>query len=290
MRRPPLLLSVIIPHYQDLQNLARCLESLERQTISRDRFEIIVADNCSPIGSAAVKEIVADRARLVQVREQGAGLARNGGVTVSSGQLLAFIDSDCVASPQWLEEGVKALEQFDFVGGRVDVSVAGERPTPTEAYEKVFAFDFDTYINRKGFTGSGNLFVPRRVFDAVGGFRNRVSEDVDWCRRAIELGYKLGYAPKAVVSHPARRNWSELRTKWVRINRETHALYLNRNWGRWRWLARSLFLPISAVVHSQRVLRSAKLSSTRERLGALAVLYRIRLWRFRDAMKLTLSR
>lgn len=290
MRRPPLLLSVIIPHYQDLQNLARCLESLECQTVPRDSFEIIVADNCSPIGSAAVEQIVADRARLVQVKEQGAGLARNGGVTASSGQLLAFIDSDCVASPQWLEEGVKALEQFDFVGGRVDVSVAGERPTPTEAYEKVFAFDFDTYINRKGFTGSGNLFVPRRVFDAVGGFRNRVSEDVDWSRRAIELGYKLGYAPKAVVSHPARRNWSELRTKWVRINRETHALYLNRSWGRWRWLARSLFLPISAVAHSQRVLRSAKLSSTRERLGALAILYRVRFWRFRDAMKLTLSR
>ena len=99
--------------------------------------------------------------------------------------LFAFTDSDCVPAPDWLKEGMAALADYDFVGGRVDVSVADERSvTPTEAFEKVFAFDFETYINRKGFTGSGNLFVPRTIFEAVGGFRNAVSEDVDWSRRA----------------------------------------------------------------------------------------------------------
>ncbi|MDB5462770.1 MAG: hypothetical protein JWP23_1159, partial [Phenylobacterium sp.] len=139
--------SVIVPHYRDLSGLALCLSALGRQSYPKDRFEVIVADNASPEGPAAVAEVIAERARLVVVPEKGAGPARNGGVTASSGDVLAFIDSDCVAEPSWIEEGVKALESFDFVGGRVRVLVADPaRVTPVEAFERVFAFDFKTYI------------------------------------------------------------------------------------------------------------------------------------------------
>ena len=93
--------------------------------------------------------------------------------------------------------------------------------TPVECFERVFAFDFKTYILKKKFTGSGNLFCPRTVFDAVGGFDNGVSEDVEWCMRARAAGYSIGFAPRAVVGHPARRSWSELETRWKRLNSES---------------------------------------------------------------------
>lgn len=283
-------MSVIIPHFNDLVNLDRCLGALKSQTIAKDRFEIIVADNGSSCGSAAVKAAIKRRARLVSVSERGAGPARNGGAKSARGELLAFIDSDCVADRKWLEEGLAALPGSDFIGGRVVVSVDDERRmTPTEAFEKVFAFDFERYITQKGFTGSGNLFVPASVFKAVGGFRTAVSEDVDWSRRATALGFRLGYAPRAVVSHPARRDFSELRRKWARINRETYGLMRQARGGRLKWAGRALLLPASALVHAPRVLRSSRLSGPRDRVGALAVLFLSRMWRFGDSIKLTIG-
>lgn len=282
--------SVIIPHYRDLRGLALCLASLQRQTYPRELIEVVVADNASPEGPEAVADVISGRARLIVVEEKGAGPARNGGVAASDGEVLAFIDSDCVAEPAWIEEAVKALPAFDFIGGRVRVLVEDPQSiTPVEAFERVFAFDFKTYIEKKRFTGAGNLICSRRVFDAVGGFRTGVSEDVEWSRRAQECGFRLGYAPRAVVGHPARRSWPELLAKWRRINIETFGLSARGPLGRARWLAKALLMPASAVVHSAKVMTSPELRSPRERWRAMGVLFRLRLWRLGDAVRLLLS-
>lgn len=282
--------SVIVPHYRDLGGLAVCLEALARQTYPRDRLEVIVADNNSPEGEAAVAEVIAGRAHLVVVTDKGAGPARNGGVAASSGEILAFIDSDCVAEPAWVEEGVRGLESFDFVGGRVRVLVDDPaRVTAVEAFERVFAFDFKTYIERKHFTGAGNLFCPRALFNRVGGFKTGVSEDVEWSRRAQAEGFSLGYAPLAVVGHPARRSWPDLLTKWRRLNAETFGLAAGRPAWRLRWFLRTLLLPASAVVHVVKVVGSPELSTPRARLAAIGVLFRIRFWRFGNSLRLLFS-
>jgi glycosyltransferase involved in cell wall biosynthesis len=282
--------SVVIPHYQDLGGLEMCLAALERQTLARDRFEIIVSDNNSPVGAAAVEAVVAGRAELVVCGEKGAGPNRNAGVAASRGEILAFIDSDCVAEPEWLEAGLAGLAGFDFVGGRVTVLVDDEaRMTATEAFEAVFAFDFESYINRKGFTGAGNMFCSRRVFDAVGGFSNKVSEDVEWSRRATGKGFRLGYVAKAVVGHPARRTWPELRAKWRRVNSEMFALAKVSGSGRVKWWARCLALPGSAVVHTLKVVSCDRLPGVRERALAIGMLFRMRFWRAVDGLSLVLS-
>lgn len=280
-----LTLAVIVPHYDDLQALDRCLTSLTEQSIRT--FEIVVADNASPQGEAVVSAVVAGRARMIVVAEKGAGPARNGGVAASRADVLAFIDSDCVADRDWLAEGLNALRHWDFVGGHVKVLVDRPgRPTPTEAFETVFAFDFETYIKRKGFTGSGNLFCPRALFDAVGGFRAGVSEDVDWCRRATAMGYRLGYAPEAIVGHPARRTWPELWSKTARVNAETYGLMRGRPGAKLKWLLRCLAWPASALVHAPRVLFSRRLAGAPQRMSAMAVLFKMRIWRGADGLRL----
>jgi glycosyltransferase involved in cell wall biosynthesis len=284
--KPPFV-SVIIPHYRDLAGLEICLTALERQTYPRDRFEILVADNASPEGPQAVEAVVRGRGRLLVINDRGAGPARNGGVEASRGETLAFIDSDCVAEPAWLEEGVRALDRFEVVGGKVKVLVADpDRMTGAEAFERVFAFDFKTYIEKKGFTGAGNLFCSRTLFDQVGGFRTGLSEDVEWSRRATATGARLGYAPAAVVGHPARVTWNDLRAKWKRLNAETFGLMAGARNQRARWLFRNLLLPASAVVHTPRVLLSPELSTLGQRGAAIAMLYRLRFWRMADAMAL----
>ncbi|MBV8683827.1 MAG: glycosyltransferase [Caulobacteraceae bacterium] len=277
--------SVIVPHYQDLPRLKLCLDALGRQTFPRERFEIIVADNNSPCGESAVAEAIAGRARLTIVREKGAGPARNGGVALARGLILAFTDSDCVPQPQWLEEGLKGLESADFVGGTVEVLVPDpDNMTPVECFERVFAFDFRTYILKKEFTGSGNLFCPRKVFDAVGGFASGVSEDVEWCMRARAAGYSIGFAPRAAIGHPARRTWSEMQIRWKRLNSESYHLAQRDPGGRAKWLIKTLLMPASAVVHTVKVLTSPRLERFSDRIKAIGVLYRIRWFRMIDGL------
>jgi len=282
--------SVIVPHYRDLRALDRCLQLIEGQSFPRNDFEIVVADNGTP-ERAELEALVRGRGRLVFVGDRGAGPARNGGAAVARGRILAFTDSDCQPEPGWLAAGVSALAHYDFVGGHVKVLVADPKQlTATESFERVFAFDFKTYITRKGFTGAGNLFCPRSVFERVGGFRAGVSEDVDWSRRARALGYRLGYEPRAIVGHPARRSWEELTGKWRRVNRETYHLSAAKFGGNVLWLLRTCLLPASAVAHSPRVLLSRELDGSAQRLAALCVLYRIRLWRFRDSLRVLATR
>lgn len=279
--------SVIIPHFRDLGGLDLCLRGLGSQTFPADDFEVIVADNNSPEGEAVVAEVIAGRARLTVISDKGAGPARNGGVAVARGDILAFIDSDCVPEADWLTEGLAALPAYDFVGGRVTVLVADPaRMTGAEAFERVFAFDFKTYITKKGFTGAGNLFCSRTVFDRVGGFRVGVSEDVEWSHRARGKGFRLGYAPRAIVGHPARRNWDELWGKWRRLNAETYGLYRERRAGKVKWLARSLALPLSAVLHTPKVFASDQLNTSSQRLAAMGTLFKLRCWRLSDALRL----
>jgi GT2 family glycosyltransferase len=279
--------SVIMPHYQDLAGLGLCLTALDAQTYPRDRFEIVIGDNNSPVGLAAVEAMVAGRARIVVITEKGAGPARNGAVAAAKGEVFAFIDSDCVAEPQWIAEGVKALERFDLVGGRVTVLVADPvNMTGPEAFERVFAFDFKTYIEKKGFTGAGNMFCRRELFERAGGFRVGLSEDVEWSRRAIATGARLGYAPLAAVGHPARVTWEQLRAKWARLNLETFGLMAGQRRQRIRWLARNALMPLSAVAHLPKVLTSRELDTPGQRLAAAATLFRLRFWRLADAVRI----
>lgn len=279
--------SIIIPHYRDLRGLDLCLRALGRQTYPMDVVEIVVADNNSPEGEAAVADVIAGRARLVVVTEKGAGPARNGAVAAARGALLAFTDSDCVPEPQWLAEGLAGLKDYDFVGGHVRVLLENPpKMSAVEAFERVFAFDFKTYIQKKGFTGSGNMFCPRALFETVGGFRNGMSEDVDFSHRARDAGYRLGFAPRAVVGHPARRSWGDLETKWRRVNSEIFQLSADAPLRRFVWLLRALALPASAVAHTPKVLASAELNTFGQRLAALRVLYRLRFWRLADSLRL----
>ncbi len=271
--------SVIIPHFNDLERLRLCHQRLLSQTWPRNAFEIIVADNNSSCGLQAVQEM-APSALVVSAQEQGAGPARNVGVAASLGEIIAFIDSDCVPEPDWIAAGVAALARFDFVGGRVfTFAQCPGRPNPIEAYETVFNFNFRRYIETVGFTGTGNMFVPRAIFDAVGGFRAVVAEDMEWSFRARAMGYRLGYAERAVVGHPARQSWAELQRRWARMLQEDYALIQEQRHGRVKFALKALAMPPSVLPHALKVAVSRDLPDMASKVAAIGVLARLRLWR-----------
>lgn len=281
--------SVVIPHYNDPASLDLCLNAIEAQTLSRERFEVIVADNASPCGLEAVRAIVRDRAKLVEVSEQGAGPARNGGAAIAEATALAFTDSDCIPEPCWLEAGLRALEHADIVGGAMTVLVdRSHRLTPAEAFELVFAFDNRSYVEKKHFSVTANLFVRRADFYRIGGFRTGVSEDQEWCLRARTKGLRVAYADDAEVGHPARTSWPEFLRKWRRLVAEQYLITSEWRFGRLRWLVKSWALPFSIPVHLPRIWQSDRLSGVAERVAATVALVRIRFWRLVEAHKVLL--
>jgi GT2 family glycosyltransferase len=283
------LISVVIPHFDDLDNLAKCLALLSSQSLDKDQFEIIVADNNSRCGLAAVRQFCGTLARVIEAPIQGAAAARNAAVAVAVGHYIAFLDSDCLPDADWLEQGVKALEQHPLCGGCVRVSVADRgRITGVEAFELVFAFNNENYVTQKNFSVTANLFVRREVFDRTGEFHGGVSEDLEWCLRARDAGYAIHYAAGAVVSHPARHSWGDLVKKWRRLVRESYELNRDHRFGAVRWLVRSWIVLLSPFGHISQIFRSPHLTSFGEKLRATLVLFRIRWWRFVQNHKILL--
>jgi len=269
--------AVIIPHYNDVPRLTRCLASLAENACGS--VEIVVVDNGSTHSLETVRQAFPE-VRFIIETEKGAAAARNRGVRETEAPLLFFIDADCVAASDWVETAFEVAPRADLIGGRVDVF--DETPPPrsgAEGFETVFAFNFKRYIEVQGFTGAGNLVTRRDVFEDVGGFRGGVSEDLDWSMRAVAKGYRLVYEDSLVVSHPSRQDWDALRHKWRRITQEMCATNGTDAKARARWALRGIMMPLSLLAHLPKVMFSAKLNSPSERLRASTTLIRLRLLR-----------
>jgi glycosyltransferase involved in cell wall biosynthesis len=277
-------ISVVIPHYNQPAALALCLQSLARQSTPLADFEVIVADNDSA-DQASLHEALArfPGAKLVREPKRGAAHARNAAIAAARGAVFAFIDADCVADSNWLSEGCKSLDKADLSGGEVTVTVADERrPSAVEAFEKVFAFQQRDYVARKKFSVTANLFATREAVEAVGPFTHGVSEDVDFCRRAATLGFRLAFNARSIIGHPARRDWSELVRKWDRLVTERWNGFGGRGpVSRLKWAALAIATALSAAPHLFRVLTTRRLSRLSDRIAAAGVLLRIRWWRAR---------
>ena len=116
---PGRLVSVVVPHLNQADQLTRCLESLQAQSITTAAFDIIVVDN----GSAALPTDICgqfDNVRLITETVPGPGPARSAGASVSAGDILAFIDADCIADHRWLEA---IVNQFTSDGGMAILGV-----------------------------------------------------------------------------------------------------------------------------------------------------------------------
>jgi len=288
------LISVIIPHLNQPDGLEACLDSLSSQTLDRSAFEVIVVDN----GSTSLPGALIERypgTSLLQESKAGPGPARNRAVQAAKADVLAFIDSDCRAHPDWLKCALQTLQGAPpqtILGGDVQI---WRKPHSTmnalEAYESVFAYRFKLYIEQHGFSGTGNLVVRKSDFDNIGPFRGiELAEDIDWGQRARTAGYTFRYAPEMIVFHPARESLGELLIKWDR--HVQHAANAGSHTAVWRtrWTLRALAVLLSPAIDWSKAATSDRIQGLLPRIKATIVLIAVRWYRAYKMLTVPMSR
>lgn len=215
------IVSVIIPTYKDDLRLNKCLEALNRQTLSKDLFEVIIVNNC--VERDVRIEIHHSLNLSIKAESiKGSYAARNSGISCAKGKILGFTDSDCIPDPAWLENALKHFNKDEcvmIIGGAIKLFYSDTKLSCAEIYEKAFAFRQDKNIKERGFAVTANMFTSKEVIEKIGVFNNMLysSGDVEWGLRAQSAGFKILYSPDVIVNHPARSNIKDIIIKSKRI-------------------------------------------------------------------------
>lgn len=281
--------SVVIPHLNTPDLLARCLASVTAQELRCGRFEVIVVDNGSTVSLGAVQaEFPA--VRFLVEPAPGPGLARNKGAAAAAASILAFIDADCRAAPGWLQAAVDAVTvdpDRTVVGGDIRIeTVDPTRMSGVEAFETVFGFRQRWYIETKHFSVTANLAMGKAVLAAVGPFAGiDKAEDLDWGQRGFAKGYVTRFEPNMGIWHPARPDFDSMARKWQRLIDHERRAHAAAGHGEWRWRLRAAAMAASIPAEALKIVASSRLPDTATRLRGIGALARIRWFRATEMLR-----
>lgn len=212
-------LSIIIPSYNRANELERCLRSLFLLEYPHHCLEIIVVDDASTDITSTILHSLMQEAEthnlqlhsIRHIQRQGVAISRNTGAEAATYELIAYIDSDCVASPAWLTELVPLFQDTHVaaVGGMIR---GYERRSVLGRYEDTCSsLHMGTRPQQVQLEGpltylpTANLLIRRAIWQQLGGFAPlKQGEDVDFCRRILLSGAHIRYVPQGIVYHDYR--------------------------------------------------------------------------------------
>lgn len=210
------LVSIVIPVYNRAREIGDCLEVVLSLNHQAARREIIVVDDGSTDDTVAVVRHYPVNL-LVQPCNRGQSAARNAGVRAARGEIIALLDSDCIADPDWLKELLPYFRdsRVALVGGYVGSFF---RESWLDRYEEVQSplnmgreVAFGTTAASDFYVPTCNVLIRKDAYLEVGGLDEslRLGEDVDLCWRLKEKGRRLLYVPCGQVRHKHRNRFRE---------------------------------------------------------------------------------
>jgi glycosyltransferase involved in cell wall biosynthesis len=237
-------ISAVVCTFNRAQYLRKAIRSLLDQTLPSEDYEIIVVDNGSTDGTA---EMVRDEfpcvSNLNYIREPVLGLsqARNKGWRCATGDYVAYLDDDAVASPSWLENILRVFETVrpmpGCVGGKVELIWEASRPKWLSEemvgyLTKVDLAKTPVIVNDTQWLAGANMAFPRGRLEELSGFdlglgrkSNKLlsMEEIQVQRKLQNKGYNCFYDPEVSVKHhvpPSRltQKWFLRRAYWQGVS------------------------------------------------------------------------
>ena len=211
------IISIVTPTFNRSHELDYLIESINKQTLNNEYFEMIISDDGSTDDTHEKinkwKELVDFQLDYISQDNLGPGAARNHGVKKSNGELIVFIDSDCEADENWLKIIYDAYKNniFDAFGGP-DHSKEDFLPI-----QRAIDFSMTSFLTTGGMRGhrkkmlakfyprSHNMGVKKTLFEKIGGFGSlRHGQDIELSHRIYNSGAKIQLLIDAIVYHRRR--------------------------------------------------------------------------------------
>jgi|tagenome__1003787_1003787.scaffolds.fasta_scaffold20970655_2 glycosyltransferase involved in cell wall biosynthesis len=195
-------ISVIVPAKNEERRIGLCLEALAAQSYARESFDVIVVDNGSEDRTVAISQGFNEKLRLRILSSQHGTISalRNAGVNLSSGELLAFLDADCIPYPDWLQKAAHILcsDSSGIIGAHYSV------PDDSTWVGKTWnTYQEACKIGDVSHVPAGDLLIPRTTFLSIGGFDETIqtNEDAELCERARAKGFSVRAHKELRVVH-----------------------------------------------------------------------------------------
>lgn len=257
--------AVIIPSL-NAPTLGRALDAVTAQTVAPHEIIVVGRDEAGILRARDGVRFIDTGAPVCAAR------ARNLGIAAATGDLMLFLDADCVPRPDWLARHVMRHESGETVVGGA-VSLEGSNYWAQSDNVSMFhEFIPQRLPGPRFLLPTLNLSVRRAVFEAVGGmdesFPGAAAEDADWTIRMRRAGYQLYFDPSAVVAHaPARTAWSDVVRHWRNLGHNAVRVRLRyteefgtprgaRSAWWWRLLSPLIAAKVTAGIYAERALRA----------------------------------
>jgi glycosyltransferase involved in cell wall biosynthesis len=209
-----MVVSVVIPTLNEARHIKTCLDSLLNQSYPKDKYEVLVVDSNSKDGTIDLVNAYCGKHRNVNLifeDKKGASAARNKGIKMAKGKIIAFIDADTIISEGWIDQIIASFDDFPQLG-----VVGGPDFTPnddpyvaqmiglTENSEAMVSEVKDKEAAMK--IKSCNCGCLKEVLDIVGYFDDDVPpmfyfDETPLWLKMIANGYKAYFNPKMHVFH-----------------------------------------------------------------------------------------
>lgn len=201
------MISVIIPSYNSEQTIERCLDSVLKQSYAGN-YEIILVDSSDDATPRIVNSSYPQVSFFHFEKKTDPGTARNLGISKARGELLAFLDSDCIAAPDWLASIAQAhRSEYAAVGGCV---LNGNDERSIVAWAGYIA-EFREFIPEQArrevsHIPTCNISYKKKVFDTFGMFDGKCypQEDLVFNHTLWKSGEKILFDPSIRVYHTHR--------------------------------------------------------------------------------------
>jgi GT2 family glycosyltransferase len=212
-------ISIIIATKNRSAELKALLNSI-REVRDLDKFqaEIIVGDNNSTDTTwdtlAAESKQFPAPIRPLKVRTPGKSSVLNQAIRAAQGEVVAFLDDDVVVDAGWLQAIENFFQTENFPAGQGGIRIQAPEAEDSETrrllqrYRTIPNLEFGPDIQEVHSLNGANFAVLRNALNRVGGFNERLgpgasgtSEDVDFARRLVREGFRIGYMREAIVYH-----------------------------------------------------------------------------------------